>query len=521
MTSENGDIDTTHRVGLAIDSSARYNTEPPYHPTQRYSEYSYDKTARGDFIDGYDLVRDALFQLGLDRPNYGTAAWNPLGDIISPGDRVALKPNWVLDKHPRNKDIFSVVTHPSIIRAVLDYAMIALQGKGSVTVCDAPQGDCDFDRLRELSHLDAIRDFYVAQGGIVPKFVDLRKIRYLVDDDGYLMDNAREQLQGDPERYCEVNLGADSLLSNLDNLQNLYGADYDRNFTNNHHRDDRHEYLISRTILTSDVVISIPKMKTHKKTGVTLNLKNLVGINGDKNYLAHFRVGASDAGGDECPSTMERKKKLVLKSQRFMIDKLLVRPNRLSVALFSIISKSYRGMRRITRIDSSPDIRSGDWYGNDTAWRMVVDLNRILFLADSDGAMKTEPQRRYLSIVDGVIAGEGDGPLDPDPVHAGYILTGTSPTSVDLVGTALMGFDASRLHLYDYIVGDHARRQPLPFGIADTDSITIGFEAEDLSFDQLQEAIRPRSFRPHHGWTGHIELPKVDETFAKVSDTSS
>ena len=63
--------------------------------------------------------------------------------------------------------------------------------------------------------------------------------------------------------------------------------------------------------------------------------------------------------------------------QRMMIDRLLVKPNRLSVGVFNLISKSYRGLRRITGIDSKPDIRNGDWYGNDTAWRMVVDLNRI------------------------------------------------------------------------------------------------------------------------------------------------
>jgi len=36
---------------------------------------------------------------------------------------------------------------------------------------------------------------------------------------------------------------------------------------------------------------SIPKMKVHGKVGVTLNLKGLVGVNTDKNYLIHYRVG--------------------------------------------------------------------------------------------------------------------------------------------------------------------------------------------------------------------------------------
>jgi uncharacterized protein (DUF362 family) len=495
-----------NRVGLALDRSARYIIRPPFHPSKRYPEYRFEELASSDIVDGYALVRDSLFQLGLDRDNFGTPEWNPLGDVISPGDKVTLKPNWVLDKHPRGHDIFSVITHPSIIRAVLDYVLIALGGEGSVTVCDAPQGDCDFDRLRELSYLDDLREFYLYQRGVVPEFVDLRTIRYQVDKDGYLMNDARRELAGDPEGYCEVNLGEESLLYDLKNLHNLYGADYDRDFTSEHHCGDRHEYLVSRTILSSDVVISIPKMKTHKKTGVTLNLKNLVGINGDKNYLAHFRMGSSNTGGDEYPSGMERKKKLVLRSQRMMIDKLLVKPSRLSVGVFNLISNTYHGLRRITGIDSMPDIRNGDWYGNDTAWRMVVDLNRILFYADRDGIMRSEPQRRYFSVIDGLKAGEGAGPLDPDPIHAGLVLTGFSPTPVDLVGTALMGFDYTKLRLYDHLVGIQQNNLSHPCTVPAPHLIAIAFDNRDYEFDSIPTELPSLDFRPHPGWAGHIEL---------------
>ena len=58
-----------------------------------------------------------------------------------------------------------------------------------------------------------------------------------------------------------------------------------------------HEYLISRSAMDADVFINLPKLKTHKKVGVTLSLKNLVGINGDKNYLPHFCIGTPAEGG--------------------------------------------------------------------------------------------------------------------------------------------------------------------------------------------------------------------------------
>ena len=57
--------------------------------------------------------------------------------------------------------------------------------------------------------------------------------------------------------------------------------------------------MISRTILDADCVINLPKLKTHKKTGVTLCMKNLVGINGNKNWLPHHRLGTPAQGGDQ------------------------------------------------------------------------------------------------------------------------------------------------------------------------------------------------------------------------------
>ena len=35
----------------------------------------------------------------------------------------------------------------------------------------------------------------------------------------------------------------------------------------------------------------MPKLKTHKKCGVTISLKNLVGLNTNKNLLPHHSLG--------------------------------------------------------------------------------------------------------------------------------------------------------------------------------------------------------------------------------------
>ena len=44
-------------------------------------------------------VRRLLQEAKLDAVRYGTPAWNPLGDLIDSGNKVLLKPNWVLDKN--------------------------------------------------------------------------------------------------------------------------------------------------------------------------------------------------------------------------------------------------------------------------------------------------------------------------------------------------------------------------------------------------------------------------------------
>ena len=57
----------------------------------------------------------------------------------------------------------------------------------------------------------------------------------------------------------------------------------------------------------------------------------------------------------------------------------------------------------------------GSWYGNDTLWRCIVDLNKVLFYSNKKGVMQKTRQRKYLTIVDAIIAGEKEGPLEPTP----------------------------------------------------------------------------------------------------------
>ena len=80
-------------------------------------------------------------------------------DYVVPGHRVVLKPNWVKEhdeRHPGPDQWEQVVTHPAVIEAVAMWVGERLDGKGTVTICDAPQTDSSFATLRKYCDLDGM-----------------------------------------------------------------------------------------------------------------------------------------------------------------------------------------------------------------------------------------------------------------------------------------------------------------------------------------------------------------------------
>jgi hypothetical protein len=147
-------------------------------------------------------------------------------------------------------------------------------------------------------------------------------------------------------------------------------------------------------------------------------------------------------------------------------------------------------------------IRSGNWYGNDTTWRMVIDLNRILMYADKSGHLQDNPARRIFCIVDGIVGGEGNGPLDPTPKPAGLVLVGTNPVAVDLVCARLMGFDYKRLPVLRQALDNHS----LPITAFERDELICKSNVQqfDRSLDEFDRMSL--AFEPHFGWQKHVEL---------------
>ena len=493
--------DILRSVAVAISTGhCGYPLEPPYSPKVAYPEYPFGPdTLSKEINHAYEGVRDALRLLELDAVHYGQKDWNPFGQIVCPGNTVVLKPNFVRDfRETQSGHEDCMITHGAIIRAAVDYVYIALEGKGRIIIADAPQNDADFDAIRRISGLDEIQEFYRQHAGFEVEVYDLRpeKARKV---DGVIV--GHERLAGEPAGYVKVNLGQHSEFSDISHLCHLlYGAEYDTNELRSHHHDNVHEYLISKTALEADCVINLPKLKTHKKTGITVSMKNLVGINGNKNWLPHHREGTPAQGGDQ-----------------FADDSVIHRIEQGAMACFKglfplfgplrgVMAKPLKALGNTIFGDTNTNtIRSGNWYGNDTTWRMVIDMNRILMYADNNGKIQEIPARRLFCIVDGIVGGEGNGPLDPTPKPAGFVLASNNAVAVDLVCAHLMGFDYKRLPVLCEAMVKHY----LPISVSEYDEVVCRstepqFNRALAGFDGMNLA-----FKPHFGWEGHIELKSL------------
>ena len=120
LRTEGGPATTRQRVCVIDTGSARYSRIAPYHPSQPYPEYPFGSALASEPNVAYDGVRRALAELGYDAAHFGSASWNPLGEIIRPGMTVVIKPNFVLSRHAEGKDLYSIITHPYVLRAVAD-----------------------------------------------------------------------------------------------------------------------------------------------------------------------------------------------------------------------------------------------------------------------------------------------------------------------------------------------------------------------------------------------------------------
>lgn len=336
---------------------------------------------------------DSIFRsLGLNPEN-------PFKGIIKPGMTVFIKPNWVASRWrescPHKDNLYCVITHPAVIEAVADRVALALEGKGKIIIADNPSIDADFEELMEFTGIRKLENKYN-----VPCLIyDLRPL-VCKDLKDYGQRDKMAQQSGDPNGEVEVNLGKQSLLYDVDSTL-FRGVFNEREETVSAHTGDTQLYTYSASLYNADVYISIPKLKTHQKVGATLNLKGLVGSITQKNQLVHWRIGSPETGGDEYPD-----KESWLKAQH----------------------------AKVTHRGAHP--------GNDTIWRMVGDLYQGLLKKD----------RIYFTIIDGILAGEGQGPFCPTSKHANVLLGAFDLLVADIVAVRYMGLNPNKIKYLDFFI---------------------------------------------------------------------
>jgi uncharacterized protein (DUF362 family) len=352
----------------------------------------------------------------------------PLGSAIQNEARVAIKPNLVTDRNRGQWGIPPLVTSAALIRVVAEAALAA--GPSRVALGDAPIQSCNLEKLLELMDLSQWAEETRQRHANFQGVLDFRRTTCVFEDGVRLASEDKQSV----EDFVLFDLGRDSLLEPITNGHASFRVTkYDPAMMAKTHAPGKHQYLVSRYILDADVVINLPKLKTHKKAGVTCALKNLVGINGNKEFLPHHRVGGSLTGGDCYPGVNPLKRTL-----EFSLD-------RENSAGHSDAAKWWHSvtvqLQRATTLLGDKIGVEGAWSGNDTVWRTSLDLDRILMYGRSDGTMADTVQRRTLHIVDAGIDGQGDGPLAPEPLDMGLLIAGENAAAVDWVGAGLLGYD--------------------------------------------------------------------------------
>lgn len=423
------------------DNLCNYPLKAPYHPERIYSEFPFKNDANVNIEknDVYRMVRELFIHNNMDEKNFGTNKWNPLGKYIKSGDTVLLKPNLVSHCNPsepdKQKQLDCLITHPSVVRVLFDYTYIALKGRGKIIIADAPVQGCDFEELKNNSGYGTLIEYLKTKETKMFKvdFADLRDtVMYSENGKKRQRDNRNKKYEG-----VVIDLKEDSYFNSVECKKRLRITDYAASDTVKHHNDGKNEYCISEVLLKSDVIINVSKPKTHRIAGYTAALKNLIGINTRKEYLPHHRRGMKKNGGDEyteghvvlkCINSKGNDiKNWALKNQFDFISDMA---NAFSRSIGIVLDNKEKKRKKF-----------GMWYGNDTIWRTILDVNHIVCYCGNDAMIHRSKQRQILNFGDMIVCGEQEGPLRPTYKRVGGILFSDNAVEFDMCVVKLMGFD--------------------------------------------------------------------------------
>ncbi|HXQ34808.1 MAG TPA: DUF362 domain-containing protein, partial [Anaerolineales bacterium] len=223
---------------------------------------------------------------------------SPFKEWVGPGGRVIIKPNWVYHNSPNEAGLDTLVTHTALIKHLIDMVAIALKREGSIIVGDAPIQSCNFDTLVKRTRIAEVVDR--ARRKYASINITLEDWRLTLFEGSVGAQKHRSGYETLVSKDYEIiDLSKDSFLEDISDYSDRFRVTcYDPRLMASHHHKGKHEYLVTSKVFDADLLINVPKMKTHIKAGLTGAMKNVVGINGHKEFLPHHILGSSDRGGD-------------------------------------------------------------------------------------------------------------------------------------------------------------------------------------------------------------------------------
>lgn len=408
------------------------------------------------------------------------------------GEKVFIKPNWVMHPLKNNEDRWiATVTNSALIDAVLKSLYNKMKGKGHIIIGDSPMGFADIKIILSLMQIDSIINKYCTEEFQI-EVIDIRNY-YLKEFKDMIVQ--RVNLKGDPRGNRIIALEDNSLFYDKENKE--YGFVDNVYSVSDFHNDKHNKYVISQSVLECNYFINLPKLKTHRSAGITCAMKNLVGITANKNSIPHRTKGSDLEGGDTYSHKLNKVQNIDDDSKSF-IRKIIQINNPIINYSLVPIKIIYNKINKSSKV-----IPSGYWHGNKTIYRSIIDLNRILLYCDRDGNMNDTVQRRYLSIADAIIAGDGEGPLIPTIKKCNLLLISDNPVTLDTVACQLIGFKLEKLpFLYESykdmkwpLVNFNEEEVKI---ISDLDKWNNRYAIDIKGEESFQ-------FMPVEGWKGYVE----------------
>lgn len=283
-------------------------------------------------------------------------------------------------------DKFGVYTHPAVVRPLIDMAIKA--GAKTIWIGDGSVGKGDALKIMDKTgYTDMINTLQSMNPNITIQGVDLSNLTawHWIN----LSINSSFYRSG----YTDAQLGdAGSPSNSLSGNQYYLMPDPQKVNPNGQVQG---WYAISDYVLNASVVINVPKMKTHSEMINTLALKNLIGI------TLTDTVDGRDRTGIRTPHKQSN--------------------------------------------INNKDINAS--FENDIFWRVTSDLNKIILYADRNGEMHPTQQRKYLTVIDGILSNQ--------ILHwnSNYytrywrkvVLASVDPVAIDCVASRVIGYNYSAI----------------------------------------------------------------------------